>query len=59
MTLKSGETYKVTLEITPTEDIEKAVVNAAICNGLFDKAPIRSVKIGYYNLTDEEEVIHL
>ena len=56
--LKKGKSYKVTIEVTPTKDISKKVITAAICNGVF-KTPVKSVEIGTYTDTDEEDIINI
>lgn len=61
MVLKAGQTYKVTVQVTPSEDVHEAVVDAAISNGIYNEAPVEAVDVGYYipDEQEQEEIINL
>ena len=52
MVLEAGKTYKVTVEIVPTEDVQEAIVDEAISNGIFENSPVEAVDVGHYILCE-------
>lgn len=55
MVLKAGQTYKVMVQVTPSEDVQEAVIDAAISNGIYNEAPVEAVDVGYYIPAESNE----